>query len=525
MKYFIYCRKSSEAEDRQVLSIDSQQQEIQRAFTRLPGVEVVDVLKESFSAKAPGRPVFDEMIRRIEAGEAEGIVCWHPDRLARNSVDGGRIIYLLDQGALKDLKFSTFTFENNSQGKFMLSIIFGYSKYYVDNLSENVKRGNRAKVRAGWRPNMAPFGYLNDKPTKTILPDPDRFPFVRKMFELVLAEQLSIQSIADIARHEWGLRTMKRQRSGGGFLHPSMVHRMLTNPFYAGLLVWEGETHKGAHKPIVSIEEFERVQQIIRKPDRSRPRGAMLAFPYRGLIRCGACGRLITAENKVNRYGSRYTYWHCTRSGKPKCRQPSISSLALEEQIVSFLSRIHIHGPLIEMAETLATDPEGRKQHLTTRRRTLEISLKESHSSMEMLRRLRVQGLISDEEFVQDREKLQREELNLQQKLDGLADTADQHESLQLLNEFGGNVAAMFVDGDDETKRAIFMLAASAPTLLDKTLSMEVRWPFMWAAKGAPKEPLVDEVQLRERIHIVRKLAEISSAEPFRSTPNHSPKL
>lgn len=512
MKYFIYCRKSSEAEDRQVLSIDSQQQEIERAFTAQPNVEIIEVLKESFSAKAPGRPVFDEMVRRIEAGEADGIICWHPDRLARNSVDGGRVIYLLDQGHLKDLKFSTFTFENNSQGKFMLSIIFGYSKYYVDNLSENVKRGNRAKVRAGWRPNMAPFGYLNDKASRTILPDPDRFPFVRKMFDLVLVEKLSIQRITDISREEWGLRTMKRQRTGGRFLHPSMVHRILTNPFYAGLLVWEGETHKGAHKPVVSIGEFERAQQIIQKPDRSRPRAELIGFPYRGLMRCAACGRMITAENKVNRYGSRYIYWHCTRSGKPKCRQPSISSIALEEQIVSFLSGIRVAKPLLEMAEILATDPEGRKKRAATQRRTLEVSLGEIRASAKNLTQLRIRGFITEEEFLQERAGLQRDELRLREKQNELANKADQRESLHLLNEFSGDAAAMFVEGDDQTKRTIFMLAASAPKLLDKMLLTEPRWPFSFIGNEIPPQPSIDEIQLRERLYSVRKLQSRTSS-------------
>src|SRR5207237_1132331 len=134
---------------------------------------------------------FDQILKRIERGEAEGIISWHPDRLARNAVDGGKIIHLLDTGKLKDMKFSAFSFENSSQGKFMLAIIFGYSKYYVDALSENVKRGNRLKVQNGWRPNLAPVGYLNDHATKTIIPDPDRFPLIRRMWELMLTGSYS----------------------------------------------------------------------------------------------------------------------------------------------------------------------------------------------------------------------------------------------------------------------------------------------------------------------------------------------
>src|SRR3989338_6313486 len=78
------------------------------------------------------------MLKRIEQGEATGIVSWHPDRLARNSVDGGQIVYFLDTGKLASMKFPSHWFENTPQGKFSLSMAFVQSKYYVDSLSENI---------------------------------------------------------------------------------------------------------------------------------------------------------------------------------------------------------------------------------------------------------------------------------------------------------------------------------------------------------------------------------------------------
>lgn len=145
-KYFLYARKSTDTEDKQVLSIEAQIVEL-RKYARDNNFVIVDELIEKKTAKMPGRKVFNAMLARTQNGEANGILAWHPDRLARNSIDGGQIVYLLDQTIINYLRFPMFQFENTSQGKFMLSIMFGQSKYYVDNLAENVKRGLRQKIR------------------------------------------------------------------------------------------------------------------------------------------------------------------------------------------------------------------------------------------------------------------------------------------------------------------------------------------------------------------------------------------
>src|SRR3989304_9977724 len=173
MKYIAYVRKSTDEKDKQVLSIDAQVAEL-KEFAKKQNLEILDFVIESRTAKVPGRPYFNDVLKKIEKGEVQGIVSWHPDRLARNSIDGGMVIYLIDTGKLLDLKFPQFWFDNTPQGKFMLNIAFGQSKYYVDNLSENVKRGMHFKARSGEWPGLAPFGYVNDRNSRATKVVPEK---------------------------------------------------------------------------------------------------------------------------------------------------------------------------------------------------------------------------------------------------------------------------------------------------------------------------------------------------------------
>lgn len=305
-KFFLYCRKSTDVEDKQVLSIEAQLTEL-REFAKRESLVVIEEFIEKQTAKIPGRPIFDSMIERIEKGEASGILAWHPDRLARNSVDGGRIIYLLDTGKLQSLKFPTHWFENTPQGKFVLQIAFGQSKYYVDNLSENVKRGNRQKLRRGEWPNWAPPGYKNDKNTRSIVVDPEKPPLVKKLFEEYSTGKYTLREMEKLCLN-WRLFSRNNKP-----LHISSIQRILRNSFYIELMKYNGEVFEGKHKPIISKKLFESVQKVIASKSKKIEFGKY-HFVFRDLgMRCGECGLSITAEKHIKKSGREFSYYRCTK--------------------------------------------------------------------------------------------------------------------------------------------------------------------------------------------------------------------
>ena len=252
-KFFLYARKSTDVEDKQMRSIPDQIAEL-REFASREGLSVIEEMIEKQSAKIPGRPVFNSMIERIEKGDCDGILAWHPDRLARNSIDGGKIIYLVDRGLIKSLKFPQFWFDPTPQGKFMLTIAFGQSKYFVDSLSENTKRGLRQKVKRGEMPGLAPIGYRNiltNDRRKIIVIDKRKSIIVKKAFEMFATGICRILDIRDFLAQNSILT-----RGGKKWPIDQVTRHILTNVFYYGHFTFKGEIHEGVHEPIISKKLF-----------------------------------------------------------------------------------------------------------------------------------------------------------------------------------------------------------------------------------------------------------------------------
>ncbi len=327
------------------MSIEAQLVEL-RSLAHASDLDIVTEFVEKRSAKTPGRPVFEEMMRRVERGEAHGILCWKIDRLSRNPVDSGRISWMLQQGTIA--KIITHDRAYLPQDNVLvMSVEFGMANQYVRDLSVNVARGLRQKARSGVYPSVAPLGYRNDVRMRTIVVDKKKAPVIRAAFELYAQGKSRYEDIARFL-FERGVQTGATRgwtKGGGRLLKREQIAFLLSNPFYAGRFRYAGEMYDGTHTPIVSKELFDRVQKVLKarsnanRPPDNNPQA------YCGLLACGECGCSITAEEKVkvqqNGNIHRYVYYHCTKK-RDKCSGEFIREEALDAELSSLLSRFHL---------------------------------------------------------------------------------------------------------------------------------------------------------------------------------------
>ena len=359
IRYVLYARKSTESEERQVLSIDSQVKEMLELAER-EKLEIVEIRRESHSAKESGqRPVYKEILEDVRRGRFNGILTWAPDRLSRNAGDLGSIVDLMDQQLLMEIRTYGQQFKNSPNEKFLLMILCSQAKLENDNKSINVKRGLRTRVEMGLWPGPAPTGYMKEKRTdrkcETLI-DPERAPTIKKMFERVAYKHWSGRKI-----YNW-LRFDLNFRSAHGKKHLSLgnIYRILDNTFYYGVFEYprsSGNWYTGKHEPIITKELFTLVQEQI-KSQVLRVEGKEFAFTK--MMVCGLCGSGISADEKFKKYKNgtvqRFVYYGCTKARGADCKCGYTEEKEILKQFEELIDKINLNE--IEVKERIKADVE-----------------------------------------------------------------------------------------------------------------------------------------------------------------------
>lgn len=549
LKYFVYCRKSSDSEDKQILSLPAQVREL-ADLVKEYHLKVVDTYQESQSAFKIGRPYFNEMLSRISNGEANAILVWQANRIARNSKDSGDFIYLMDEGKLVELRTPSKSYYNTPNDKFTLSIEFTMAKKDSDDKSENVKRGNREKFfqRKQWI-GLAKQGYLNytDPMTKEkkIIKDKKRFNLLQKAVKLISEGSYTPMQAFYQLNNDWGYRTRKTARQGNKPMGRSSFYKFLVDPYYYGLMVRsEGETF-GNHPRMFTKDEFDRMQIILGR--KGRPQVTKHEFAFKEVLHCGECGGSITCEEKwqiicpvcktkfhkgkktikCNKCNTlieemknpkilHYIHYHCTKKINKNCSQGTIPLDKLEKQVDIELKRYEISEKFKDWAIEHLNELNDKE---TDDRELVRGNIKDSYDDcvkkLDNLLKLKISpqntngNIISDEEYASKRKYLLQEKENLLEKINDTNQRINNWHELSVKTfNFVCYARYWFAKGDLKTKTQILGALGSNLTIKNRNILIDGQKHFFIIEKGKK-----DLVALAKKLEPVKWLELLSQKD------------
>lgn len=495
MRYMMYCRKSSESDERQIQSLPDQITNLKSLVTQ-KGIELTgEPLQEQRTAKIPGRPVFGKLIQLIEDGEINGIVLLNPSRLSRNTVDTGRIIYLMDQGKLLEVLTPYQSFRNNPNDKFMLNLLCTQAKLENDNKSVNIKEALKLKAERGVFPGKARPGYKNNREKPQGLRDisshPVYFPLMRKLFDKALTSNYSVEALVREA-NKLGIRSSK----SGKPIVKSWMHRLLRDPFYTGRFIYGGKMYQGQHPAMLTDAEFNLLQDIL--DGRSKGKAHKHDFALNGIMKCGECQYTITAQEHTKKYknGTQQTfgYYSCTKKGRNGCQQPYVSTKKLEGQFSGDLGDYIIEDPeFIDWAYEALNESSGKANEISKNSvEAVQKALDGVNRRIDNLIALKISpendgSLLSDGEFADRKRELMVEKDTLTRQLSKTASQEDWSEVAREAFDFARLAQERFENGDSEDKKVIFKAIGLNPILMYQKLDYQPRFVLLKIKEGVKK--------------------------------------
>lgn len=493
--YLLYARKSSETEDRQIQSNDDQVKAL-KPIIESKSLPLLKTFRESCSAKAPGRPVFNEMLNLIgQRKDIKGIICWKLNRLTRNPVDTGTIQWLLQNGDIDEIITPSKTY-TEVDSDFIMAVEGAQANRFIRDLREDTVRGINTKLEKGQFPGMAPTGYKNNvekrQGEKDISPHPIYFTLMKKLFDFALTGNFSFEQLRLKAK-DLGIKNNR-----GNFISKTGIQHTFTNPFYTGKFLYDGRIHQGSHVPMLTEDEFDLLQDIM--SGRSHPRLIKHSFPINGLIRCGYCGMMITGEEHKKTYKNGntqvFTYYRCSKKNRQiKCPEPAIPAGELGKQVIEFLGHVRLSSKFPEWAIKWLNE-ENKEQNavMEAKYKSLKESYEDAVKRINNLTDMKISPLnvngcmISDGEFAEKREELVKERDRIQKNLSQIDSNADDWTDLAVKTfDFAATAQRRFASGGVEVKKTILRAIGLNLVLKGKKVEIQPRTPFV-SIKGAVEQ-------------------------------------
>ena len=473
--YLIYCRKSSEEDNRQAQSLDTQKTTLLK-YAHDNKLDYAYIYEEAKSAKDDNnRHYFDEMLNKIKSGEANAILVQHLDRLSRNRIDTGELIKLFQDGSLKEIR-TPYKANNTIYDLFSMDYEFINAIHYSARLSIRVKEGIETKLRKGEFPGPPKLGYITVNKKHT--PDPERIKFIKEIFDLYTTNRLSIEIIADTL-FDKGFTTISGKK-----VYTSAIARILQEIFYTGKFSYRGQIYQGVHKPIITEQQFKLANEIRLGRNKPRPQKG-IDLLYRGFLKCNYCGCALTGTIK----SQKYSYYFCT-NGKNICEQHKdyLSEDSLTPKVTNILKNFIVDKELatksleVYKQQTL----RGYEDKIQTKK-SLETHAEALNDKLDKLLDTYLDEKVDSETYSKKQAKIKQEIKQIQDKISKINKSPKATlENMERFKQQCFSLGEVYENGDKEVRKDLLNSVLWNFSMLNGEIaSVQYKQPYKYISEAS----------------------------------------
>ena len=507
----LYCRVSSKEQEEKGYSLEAQEK-LLSTYADRNNLLISKTFKISESASGKQiRKTFNEMLRYIKKNRINIILCEKIDRLTRNLKDGAIISDWVSSNPLKEVHFVKENFIVSQNTKAHENLVWdmkvAIARFYTNNLSEEVKKGQKAKLEAGWLPSGYKIGYkvIGEKGRKVYVIDEKTAPYIKRAFELYNSSNYTIKRLVETLAKE-GLRNKSGTKST-----KSSIHRLLSDPFYCGYIIWNGEEYEGKQKRIITENLFNDVQEKLKRKYKAGQFKKHFHL-FKGLITCSECGCLISWETqKGHNYGSCKGY-------KPCSRKSYIRQEVIDKKINELLENIRPNNRLVLnwLNKALKEKNKDKKDYSHTTRESLKKELKKMENRLDKIYEDKLDEIISIEYYKQKFNEYTKNKRNIMRELEGLEKRVNNYYEIGVEIHELAYIARQRYNNNktstDDKRTLINRIFERIELNTDKTLDIKYAPAFEFLSEWMPKLNTTSEL-LKNGEHY-RKTGSLEPAHP-----------